>query len=179
MSQSSPSVTYLSKFHLPHSINHQVLQHYYLNSILPTIYHPYHHFFWVSAIAFYLIYHIKLFSRWLSENSWKGNLKPLSLWKILIDIRINTKIKLYTMPFRILGWSGSSLTCPCFSLSSAEPPLPSSYPLDSLGSFPSQVLFHGLFPTAQRIFTKTAVSINSSWNSSWNLNLDGLPIVCS
>lgn len=155
-----------------------MLQHYYLNSILPTITH-YHHFFWVSAIAFYLIYHIQLFSRWLSENSWKGNLKPLSLWKILIDIRINTKIKLYTMPFRILGWSGSSLPVPVsHSLQQSHLcllPIPwTHWALSHHRSF-----FMDFSPLPRDSSQRQQLSVNSSWNSSWNLNLDGLPIVCS
>lgn len=57
-----------------------------ISQLYLTYYHPLSSF-WVSAIASYLICHTQLFSTCLSENSWKGNLKPLSLWiKFLLTL---------------------------------------------------------------------------------------------
>ena len=66
-------------------------------------------------------------------NNWKTKqyktTSPLSLDKILTDLRINTKTKLYTVSVRMLGWSGSSRPHP--HSHSLQPPSPSSHPLHS------------------------------------------------
>lgn len=83
------------------------------------------------------------------------------------------------MPFRILDWSGSSLPVPISHSFQQSHLCLLPIPWTHCALSHPRSFFMDFSPLPRDSSQRQQLSINSSWNSSSNRNLDGLPIICS